>query len=193
MKKIAIFISGTGTNMMNVVEAVSTGEIRDARVELIVSSSVNAKGLVFAKEQGIDTDVILYKGKSLDEVSTELSTMIAGRDIDLIVLAGFIKIVPEAFIDGFKGDIINIHPSLIPLFCGKGFYGIRVHEVVISSGMKVSGATVHYVDGGVDTGEIIMQRCCEIEDTDTAETLQKKVLTIEHEILKLAVDKVLNE
>ncbi len=193
MKKIAIFISGTGTNMMNVVNAVQDGEISNASVDIIISSSSKAKGLLFARENGIDTDIISYKDKALDEVASELLDMISGRDIDLIVLAGFIKIIPEAFIDGFKGDIINIHPSLIPLFCGKGFYGMRVHEAVISSGMKVSGATVHYVDGGVDTGEIILQRCCQIEDTDTAETLQKKVLTIEHEILKLAVDKVLNE
>ncbi len=192
MKNIAIFISGTGTNMMNVVEAVASNEVKDANVSLVLSSSKSAKGLIYAEDKGIDTSVISYKGKDLDEVADELLQVLSGRNIELIVLAGFIKILPEKFIDEFKGDVINIHPSLIPLFCGKGFYGMKVHEAVMESGMKVSGATVHFVDGGVDTGKIIMQKTCDISDDDTAESLQKKVLKIEHEILKKAVDKVLN-
>ncbi len=193
MKNIAIFISGTGTNMMNVVEAVERGEIQNSSVCLVLSSTSKAKGLTYARDKGIDAVTVSYKDKSLEDVADIMMDTISKYHIDLVVLAGFIKILPEKFIDEFEGDIINIHPSLIPLFCGKGYYGIKVHEAAIQSGMKVSGATVHYVDKGVDTGKIIMQKTCEILDGDTPETLQKRVLKIEHEILKKAVDKVLNE
>ncbi len=194
MNNIAIFISGTGTNMQSVVKAVQSGEIRNANVSLVLSSSSSAKGLIFAKENDIKTDVVSYKGKSDDEIADFILAKLEEYKIDLVVLAGFIKVIPKKVIDNFDKDIINIHPSLIPLFCGKGYYGLKVHQAVIASGMKVSGATVHYVDSGVDTGKIIMQKTVEVLDDDTAETLQKRVLSqVEHKILKQAVDKVLND
>ncbi len=190
MKKIAVFISGTGTNMQSIVKACEDRIIDGAEVSLVLASKPSAKGLSYAKDKGIATEVYLYGDKDNGQISKELIEIMESHSIDLIALAGYVKVLPEEFTKRFDGRIVNIHPSLIPLFCGKGYYGVRVHEEVLASGMKVSGATVHYVDSGVDTGRIIAQDSCPILEGDTPETLQKRVLKIEHRIFPEAISRL---
>ncbi len=192
MLKLAIFISGTGSNMKAIVESIERGDIENVSPALVLSSTEKAKGLHYAKEKGIDTHVFSYKGLSQDEINAGLLDILAKYDIDMIILAGFMKILPAELTRKYKDKILNIHPSLIPKFCGKGFYGMRVHEAVIEAGEKESGATVHFVDEGVDTGKIILQEKCAVYETDSAEDLQKRVLKIEHTIYSKAIDIVAN-
>ncbi len=192
MKNIAIFISGTGSNMMSVVQSIKNGKIKNANVSFILSSTEKAKGLIYAKENDIKTFVLDYKKLKKEEVINLMLGYLNENNIDLVVLAGFIKPIYGEVLDNFKGKFINIHPSLLPLFSGKGFYGLNVHSAVLNSGAKITGASVHYVDAGIDTGEIIIQETCDVYEDDTPEILQKRVLEIEHKILSNAVDKVLN-
>ncbi|MDD8048970.1 MAG: phosphoribosylglycinamide formyltransferase [Thomasclavelia sp.] len=179
MLKIAVLVSGGGTDLQSIIDAVNNNEI-NGEISLVISNRNKAYGLTRAKDNGIETAVV----KKNDEL---IIKMLKERNIDLVVLAGYLAILTDEFIDAYKNKIINIHPSLIPSFCGPGFYGIHVHEEVLKRGVKVSGATVHFVSSEVDGGPIIIQRACDISDLDTPEDIQQRVLKIEHKILPEAV------
>lgn len=193
MKRIAIFVSGGGTDMQSVIDSIKRGEI-NGKVVLVIASK---KG-IYAIERAIKENIpykVFPKDNypSLDAMDDEILKVLNEYKIDLIVLAGYLNILTEKLVKSYDRKIINIHPSLIPKHCGKGYYGIRVHKSVIESGDTVSGATVHYVDENADTGEIIMQKTVPVYDTDTPEILQKRVLELEHRLLPEAVKKLCEE
>jgi len=167
--KIAILVSGSGTNLQAIIDAIELGEI-NAKIVKVVSSKASAFALERAKKHGIESE---YIGKNSEKT---LLWSVQESGAELIVLAGFLKILEPEFISVYRNRIINIHPALIPSFCGKGFYGLRVHEEVIKSGVKVTGATVHFVDEGCDTGPIIAQKAVDVMSDDTPESLQKRVM-----------------
>lgn len=181
--KIAVLISGGGTNLQALIDATLQGTVK-GDIAVVISDKENVYGLQRAKNYNIEA--ITVSKKSFDskaKFDAEISKQLKCRDIDLIILAGYLSILPEDIVKEYEGKIINIHPSLIPSFCGKGFYGERVHKAVIEYGAKVSGATVHFVDKGTDTGAIILQQAVAIADEDNAETLAAKVLEIEHQLI----------
>ena len=188
MKRIAVFISGSGSDMQSVIDGCESGYI-DGKVVCVVSSKPGAYGLERAKKHGIDSAVFALRDYDGDCEKRDAAILgyISGYDVDLIVLAGYLGIVTSQLVSEYRGRMINIHPSLIPLPCGKGMYGLKVHADVLASGDKVSGATVHYVDEGTDTGEIIVQQRVRVEQGDTPETLQARVLETEHQLLPYAV------
>lgn len=187
MKKLGVLISGGGTNLQAIIDNIENGNIR-GRIELVVSNNKRAYGLIRAQRAGIDSLFINPKDfSSNQEYNLKLIQEFKARKVDLIVLAGYLKILSPDFIKEFRNRIINIHPSLIPSFSGDGYYGERVHRAVIQYGCKVSGATVHLVDEGTDTGPIILQECVKVDDEETVESLQRKVLEVEHKILVDAV------
>lgn len=175
MLKIAVLISGGGTDLQSIIDACQAGKI-NGTIELVISNRQKAYGLERAKQAGIETAVV----KKDDAL---IVSMLKERKIDLVVLAGYLAILTETFIDAYPNQIINIHPSLIPSFCGAGMYGMHVHEAVLQRGVKVSGATVHFVSREIDGGPIIKQVACDISDLDKAEDIQARVLEIEHQIL----------
>lgn len=180
MFKIAVLISGSGSDLQSVMDGIESGNIK-ASIEMVISDRKDAYGIERAKSKGINTYVFdrsVY-GKN---VSSEVLKLIDGK-VDLVVLAGFLSILQDDIIRKFKDRIINIHPSLIPAFCGKGMYGMKVHESAIEYGVKVSGCTVHFVDEGTDSGAIICQRVVPVYPEDTAKTLQQRILTEEHKVL----------
>ena len=179
MLKIAVFVSGGGTDLQSVIDAVENGSI-NGEIVLVVSNRKNAYGLKRAELAGIETAVV----RKDDELRVK---MLQERNVDLIVLAGYLAILTDVLIDAYPNKIINIHPSLIPSFCGPGFYGMHVHESVLARGVKVTGATVHFVSNEVDGGPIILQEACNIDDLDNASDIQARVLEIEHRILPKAV------
>lgn len=175
--KIAVFVSGGGTNLQALIDAEKRGEIPSGEIDLVLASNDKAYALTRAAENGIASAVV--KRKDFDSqiaYEEELKRILAERGIGMIVLAGFMTILSENFTGAYPKRIINVHPSLIPSFCGDGFYGLRVHEAALKYGVKVTGATVHYVNEVTDGGEIILQKAVEIEEGDTAETLQKRVM-----------------
>ena len=179
MVRIAVFVSGSGTNLQSLIDAVNEGYI-NAEISLVVSSKENAYGLERARNANIKAEFIKDQSLILKRLEEE--------KIDLIVLAGYLSIVGEELINKYKNKIINIHPSLIPSFSGPGYYGLRVHKKVFERGVKVSGATVHFVSNEVDGGPIILQRAIDISDCKSPEEIQEKILiNIEHKILKEAV------
>lgn len=185
MFKIAVLISGGGTDLQSIIDAIENDEIVGAEIAAVVSDKKGAFGIERAEKHGIKTYVFdrkEYKGK----VSDEVLNLLRGK-VDLIVLAGFLSILNGDLLHEFKDKIINIHPSLIPSFCGNGMYGLKVHEKAIEYGVKISGCTVHFVDEGTDTGAIILQKAVEVLDDDTAETLQRRILVEEHKLLPEAV------
>lgn len=184
MKKIGVLVSGGGTNLQSLIDAVEQREI-NGEIAVVISNKKDAFGLERAKKHNLEA---VY---SNDE--EEIIRVLEERNIDLVVLAGFLKILSEKFTNSFENKIINIHPSLIPSFCGVGYYGLRVHEAAIKYGVKVSGATVHFVDENADTGPIIIQKTVEVLPTDTAEDLQNRVLKVEHQILKESVKKICDD
>ena len=192
MVRIAVFVSGSGTNLQSLIDAVKEGYI-NAEISLVVSSKENAYGLERARKANIKAEFIKDQSLILKRLEEE--------KIDLIVLAGYLSIISDELINKYKNKIINIHPSLIPSFSGPGFYGLRVHKKVYERGVKVSGATVHFVSSEVDGGPIILQRAIDISDCKSPEEIQEKILiNIEHKILKEAVSlycnnklKVVNE
>lgn len=188
MKKIAVFISGSGSDMQSVIDGCESGYI-DGKVVCVVASKEGIYGLERAEKHGIDSAVFALKDYDRDCVKRDeaIINYIAAHDVDLVVLAGFLGIVSEKLVSAYRGRMINIHPSLIPAHCGKGMYGLKVHASVLASGDKVSGATVHYVDEGTDTGDIIVQQRVKVEEGDTPETLQARVLETEHQLLPYAV------
>lgn len=187
MLKIGVLISGGGTNLQAIIDNIANGYI-DGQIEIIISNKKDAYGLVRGSKAGIETLYINPNDfENHNEYNLRLVKEFKDRNIDLVVLAGYLKILSGEFIKEFKNRIINIHPSLIPSFCGDGYYGEKVHRAVIDYGCKISGATVHIVDEGTDTGPIILQECVEVVDTETVESLQMKVLEIEHKILVEAI------
>lgn len=185
MFKIAVLISGGGTDLQSIIDAIENKEIVGAEIAAVISDKKGAFGIERAEKHGIKTYVFdrkEYKGK----VSDEVLNLLRGK-VDLIVLAGFLSIINGDLLHEFKDKIINIHPSLIPSFCGNGMYGLKVHEKAIEYGVRISGCTVHFVDEGTDTGAIILQKAVEVLDDDTAETLQKRILVEEHKLLPRAV------
>lgn len=181
MLKIAVLISGGGSNLFSIVDKIESGYLKDVDLKYVISDRANSSGLLKAKEKGINTVVLDRKiyGKSL---SDEILKYLDGK-VDLIVLAGYLSILDGNLVKVFNNKIINIHPSLIPSFCGKGMYGLRVHEAAIKKGVKYSGCTVHFVNNAVDDGAIIDQSIVIVEKSDTPEKLQKKILVEEHKLL----------
>lgn len=193
-KKIAVLVSGGGTNLQALIDAQNKGIIKSGKIALVVSNNSDAYALKRAEAANIDVAVVLKKeAGSQENFESMLISVLENAKIDLIVLAGFMSILSERFTKHFAGKIINVHPSLIPSFCGKGFYGLRVHEAALEYGVKVTGATVHFVNEIPDGGEIIMQKAVEILDSDTPEILQKRVMEqAEWKILPLATEKILS-
>ncbi len=177
MAKIAVFVSGGGTNLQALIDAEKSGIIKSGTLSLVVSNNEDAYALTRAQNAGIKTAVVSKKALGSQAAFEEgLVSVLTENKIDLIILAGFMCILSEDFTKRFPNRIINVHPSLIPSFCGKGFYGLHVHEAALEYGVKVTGATVHFVNEIPDGGEIILQKAVEIKETDTPETLQRRVM-----------------
>ena len=189
---IAVFVSGGGTNLQALIDAEREGSLHSGRIKLVLSSSPSAYALTRAANAGIPAHVVSKKELGGQEAfEAKLKAYLAEYQIDLIVLAGFMSILSEEFTAAYPRRIINVHPSLIPSFCGKGYYGLRVHEAALAYGVKVTGATVHFVNEIPDGGEIIMQKAVRILPRDTAESLQKRVMRLaEWKILPAAVEKI---
>lgn len=187
MLKIGVLISGGGTNLQAIIDNIESGYI-NGKIELIISNREDAYGLVRGQKAGIESLYVNPKDfKDNNEYNLSLVKEFKDRNVDLVVLAGYLKILSHGFIKEFKNKIINIHPSLIPSFCGDGYYGEKVHKGVIDYGCKISGATVHIVDEGTDTGPIVLQRSVQVAEDESVESLQEKVLEIEHKILVEAI------
>ena len=185
-------VSGGGTNLQALIDAQNSKIISNGEISLVISNNANAYALTRAKNAGIEGVTVLKKEcSSQEDFEQKIIDILRERNIDLIVLAGFMSILSERFTKAYENRIINVHPSLIPSFCGKGFYGLKVHEEALKYGVKVTGATVHFVNEIPDGGQIIMQKAVEILDGDTAEILQKRVMEqAEWIILPKAVEKV---
>ena len=192
---IAVLVSGGGTNLQALIDAERSGIIKSGKIKLVISNVADAYALTRAKEAGIEDLTVLKKECGSQEAFEDrLIEELDRRKTDLIILAGFMSILSEKFTSHYKKRIINVHPSLIPAFCGKGFYGLKVHEAALAYGVKVSGATVHFVNEIPDGGEIIMQKAVKIRDCDTPTTLQKRIMKIaEWKILPLSAEKVCSE
>ena len=190
MKKIVVLVSGVGTNLKALVEAIKDGKIKNGKIKLVISSNKNAKALEIAKEENIKTSIISKKDyKKEKEYDDAMLKELEKENPDLIVLAGFMQILSKEIVKKFENKIINIHPSLIPSFCGAGVYGIKVHEKVIEKGAKITGATVHFVNEKADEGPIIIQKSIKVKENDTPEILQQRVKKeVEWKILKKAVN-----
>jgi len=189
VKNIVVLVSGGGTNLQALIDAQKAGKIKNGKITCVISSNPNAYALQRAEANGIDTAVIRRKDYAeFSEYSSALISLLNDKRADLIVLAGFMTILGEDVIKAFKNRIINIHPSLIPAFCGEGFYGLKVHECALQRGVKVTGATAHFVNEVCDGGPIILQKAVAIENGDTPEILQKRVMEqAEWKILPMAV------
>lgn len=194
MLRIAVCVSGGGTNLQAIIDGIASGLITNTEIVLVFSNNKNAYALERAKKAGIPTAVRCPKDyASRDEFNEEFLKALKEAQPDLVVLAGCLVVIPEAVVKAFPNRIINIHPSLIPSFCGKGYYGLHVHEKVLERGVKVSGATVHFVDEGTDTGPIILQKPVMIRQDDTPETLQKRIMEqAEWVIMPKAIDLIAN-
>lgn len=190
MLRIAVLVSGGGTNLQAIIDSVADGRITDTEIVAVISNNPKAYALERAKNAGIEALCISPKSyESRADFNAALLAAIDERQVDLIVLAGFMVVVPEAMIKAYRNRIINIHPSLIPAFCGTGFYGLHVHEAALKRGVKVSGATVHFVDEGTDTGPIIMQKPVEVRSDDTPEILQRRIMEqAEWQIMPKTID-----
>lgn len=188
--RIAVLVSGGGTNLQALIDAQKSGIIKSGEIVLVISNKKDAYALERAKNNGIKAEVVL-KDNGQEDFESKIIALLDDNKIDLIVLAGFLSILSANFTRRYDKRIINVHPSLIPSFCGAGFYGLKVHEAALSYGVKVTGATVHFVNEVPDGGEIIMQKAVYIQDGDDAKTLQKRVMEeAEWQILPLACEKV---
>ena len=194
MLKVAVLVSGGGTNLQAIIDAVRDGKITNAEIALVVSNNKNAYALERAKNAGIDAMCISPKDyPSREDFHVALTDTLKSAGIDLVVLAGYLVAIPEMLVKEFPNRIINVHPSLIPSFCGVGYYGLKVHEAALARGVKVTGATVHFVDCGMDTGPIILQKAVEVEVGDTPQVLQRRVMEqAEWIILPRAIDMIAN-
>ncbi len=190
--KIAVLVSGGGTNLQALIDAQQSGIIKSGKIELVIANNAGAYALERAAKAGIKTATVLKKELgSAEAFEQKIKDLLTENGIEIIVLAGFMAILSENFTRDYPKRIINVHPALIPSFCGKGFYGLHVHEAALAYGVKVTGATVHFVNEIPDGGEIIMQKAVAIRENDTPETLQKRVMRLaEWKILPLSVEKV---
>ncbi len=194
MLRIAVLVSGGGTNLQAIIDAVQNGTITNTGIDMVFSNNRNAFALERARKHGIKTEVLVPGDfESRDAFNDAFYELLIKENPDLIVLAGCLVVIPEKIVKAFAGRIINIHPSLIPSFCGKGYYGLKVHEKALERGVRVSGATVHFVDEGTDTGPIILQKAVYIRPDDTAKTLQQRIMEqAEWKILPKAIDLIAN-
>lgn len=194
MLKIVVLVSGGGTNLQALLDAKAAGQIPHGEFVRVISSAAGAYALERAKNAGVEGVVIERKGKTAEEFETALLAELEAAEADLIVLAGFMTILSEKIIEKYPEKIINVHPALIPSFCGKGFYGLKVHEAALEKGVKVTGATVHFVNEIPDGGRIIAQKAVDVLDGDTPEILQRRVMEqAEWKILPAAVAKLCEE
>lgn len=189
--KVAVLVSGGGTNLQAIIDAIKNGIIQSAQLEVVISNNQNAYALTRATQNDINTAIVLKKDfANQKEFEGKIIEILKEKGVELIVLAGFMSILTKNFTDLYANKIINVHPSLIPSFCGKGFYGLKVHEEALKKGVKVTGATVHFVNEIPDGGEIIMQKAVKVRENDTPEKLQKRVMEqAEWKILPLAIEK----
>ena len=194
MLRVAVLVSGGGTNLQAIIDAVENGTITNTQIVGVISNNKNAFALERAGRHGIPAQCITPKDfETRDEFNRVFLDKVNELKADLIVLAGFLVVIPEMMIREYRNRIINIHPSLIPSFCGTGFYGLKVHEAALKRGVKVVGATVHFVDEGTDTGPIILQKAVSVEEGDTPEILQRRVMEqAEWKILPQAIDLIAN-
>lgn len=194
MLKVVVLVSGGGTNLQAIIDAVEGGSITNTEIVGVISNNKNAYALERAQKAGIPNVCISPKNfATRDEFNQALLDTVDEFHADLVVLAGFLVVIPEIMIEKYRNRIINIHPSLIPSFCGTGFYGLKVHEAALEKGVKVVGATVHFVDEGTDTGAIILQKAVEVQQGDTPEVLQRRVMEeAEWKILPKAIDLIAN-
>ena len=194
MLKAAVLVSGGGTNLQAILDAVDSGKITNAEVSLVISNNPNAYALKRAENHGIEAVCISPKEfESREKFHEALLKKLQESGAELIVLAGYLVAIPPMMVEAYPNKIINIHPSLIPSFCGTGYYGLKVHEGVLSRGVKVTGATVHFVDGGTDTGPIILQKAVEVHEGDTPKALQQRVMEeAEWVIMPRAIDLIAN-
>lgn len=190
MLKIGVLVSGGGTNLQAIMDAIENGAIENTKISVVISNNKNARALERAKSKGVPGLCISPKDYgSREEFNRAFLEKLDSYQVDLVVLAGFLVVLPEEMTKRYENRIINIHPSLIPSFCGKGFYGLKVHEAALKRGVRVTGATVHFVDAGTDTGPIILQKAVEVRDGDTPEILQRRVMEeAEWKILPGAID-----
>ena len=194
MIKMAVLVSGGGTNLQAIIDGINQGTITNAKIEVVISNNANAYALERAKKHGIEAKCVSPKNFADREVFNQaLLETIQSYGVDLVVLAGCLVVIPKCMVDAYPNKIINIHPSLIPSFCGTGYYGLKVHEGVLARGVKVTGATVHFVDAGTDTGPIILQKAVEVQQGDTPEVLQRRVMEqAEWIIMPKAIDLIAN-
>ena len=195
MLKIAVLVSGGGTNLQAIMDAIDDQTITNTKIEVVISNNKNAYALERAAKKGIPNLCISPKDfADRAEFNRVFLEQLNSYHVDLVVLAGFLVVIPPEMIAEYKNKIINIHPSLIPSFCGTGYYGLKVHEGVLARGVKVTGATVHFVDEGTDTGPIILQKAVEVQSDDTPEILQRRVMEeAEWKILPQAIDLIAND
>lgn len=195
MMKMAVLVSGGGTNLQAIMDAMDRGEITNAEIAVVISNNANAYALERAKQRGIEAICVSPKAyASRAEFNQALLETIQSYDVELVVLAGCLVVIPEIMVKAYPNKIINIHPALIPSFCGTGYYGLKVHEGVLERGVKVTGATVHFVDEGTDTGPIILQKAVEVHQGDTPEILQRRVMEeAEWKIMPKAIDLIAND
>lgn len=194
MLKVAVLVSGGGTNLQAIIDAIESGKITNTELVGVISNNKNAYALERAKKHGIPAECISPKNfETRAEFNRVLLEKLNELQVDLVVLAGFLVVIPEEMIRVYRNRIINIHPSLIPAFCGTGYYGLKVHEAALARGVKIVGATVHFVDEGTDTGPIILQKAVEVEEEDTPKILQQRVMEqAEWKILPQAIDLIAN-
>ena len=194
MLKVGVLVSGGGTNLQAILDAIDAGRVKNAKVSFFFSNNANAYALERAKNAGIEAMALSPSSfETREEFNQAMLRALKERNLDLIVLAGFLVKIPPEMVEAFRGRIINIHPSLIPSFCGVGYYGLKVHEAALKRGVKVTGATVHYVDEGMDSGPIILQKAVEVKSGDTPKRLQQRVMEeAEWVILPQAIHQIAN-
>ena len=195
MLKMAVLVSGGGTNLQAIIDAIESGKITNAEISVVISNNAGAYALKRAEKYGIEARCISPKlYESRQAFNEALLAAIQSYQVDLVVLAGCLVVIPEIMVKAYPNRIINIHPALIPSFCGTGYYGLKVHEAVLARGVKVTGATVHFVDEGTDTGPIILQKAVEVKEDDTPEVLQRRVMEqAEWVIMPQAIDLIAND
>ncbi|HIW51474.1 MAG TPA: phosphoribosylglycinamide formyltransferase [Candidatus Blautia intestinavium] len=194
MLKLGILVSGGGTNLQAILDAIEEKKITNAEAAVVISNNAGAYALERARKKGIPAECISPKNyETREDFHRALLDELRKNQVDLVVLAGYLVAIPPMIVEAYPNRIINIHPSLIPSFCGTGFYGLKVHEGALSRGVKVTGATVHFVDAGTDTGPIILQKAVEVQEEDTPEILQRRVMEeAEWKILPRAIDLIAN-
>lgn len=194
MLKVGVLVSGGGTNLQAILDAIDVGRVKNAKVSFVFSNNANAYALERAKNAGIEAMALSPSSfETREEFNQAMLRALKERNLDLIVLAGFLVKIPPEMVEAFRGRIINIHPSLIPSFCGVGYYGLKVHEAALKRGVKLTGATVHYVDEGMDSGPIILQKAVEVKSGDTPKHLQQRVMEeAEWVILPQAIHQIAN-